>query len=58
MKFLKNSRIKAIGNFVEFRSEFQLEHHWKIIGKLFYPTGCDFLDIIVIESAHDDMIVG
>ena len=26
----------------------------------FYPIGCDFLDIIVIEksSAHDEMIVG
>ena len=23
---------------------------------LFYPIGCDFLDIIVIESAHDEMI--
>ena len=25
---------------------------------LFYPIECDFLDIIVIESAHDEMIVG
>ena len=32
--------------------------NWKIIGKLFYPIGCDFLDIIVIESAHDEIIVG
>jgi hypothetical protein len=23
---------------------------------LFYPIECDFLDIIVIESAHDEMI--